>query len=101
LWPARLQTSRHRLNHGFVLEQRVDFAQPIGPQLVPIRQQDLKQTALALATLNHARSFDEITRGQCSTTDRSGQRRMTHSFTAGRRLPVPFNELRGHFFTAK
>ena len=90
-----------RINHGLVLEQRVDPPQPVGPQLVPVRQEHFEQTALTLATLNHARSFDEITRGQCSTTDRSRQCRMNHSVTAGRRLSVPVNELRGHFFTGK
>jgi hypothetical protein len=69
---------------------------------VPVRQEDFEQTALALSTLNHARSVAEkITRGQCSTTDRSRQRRMNHSVTAGRRPSVQFNDLRGHFFTAK
>ena len=59
LRPARFQRLRHRLNHGFVLEQRIDLAQPVGPQLVTIGQQHFEQTALALTALDHARSFDE------------------------------------------
>ena len=74
LRPARLERLRDDLNHGLVLEQRVDLAQPVGPQFVPIGQQDFEQTPLALSALNHARSFDDIvTRGQCSTSDRSSQ----------------------------
>ena len=59
LRPARLERLRDDLNHGLVLEQRVDLAQPVGPQFVPIGQQDFEQTPLALSALNHARSFDE------------------------------------------
>jgi hypothetical protein len=63
------------------------------PQFVPVGEEDFKQTALALATLNHARScVKTITRGQCSTTDRARQRRMNHSVTAGRRPSVHINE---------
>jgi hypothetical protein len=93
---------RDDFDHAFDLQQRVDLAQPIRPQFVPIGQQDFEPTPLALSTLNHARSFAEnITRGQCSTTDRSRQRRMNHLVTAGRRPSVRVNDLRGHFFTAK
>ena len=38
LRPPRLERLRDRLNHGLVLEQRVDLAQPVGPQLVPVGQ---------------------------------------------------------------
>ena len=34
----------------------------VGPQFVPIGQQDLEQTPLPLSALNHARSFDENSR---------------------------------------
>ncbi len=62
LRPARLERLDDRVNHGLVLEQRVDPPQPVGPQLVPVGQEHFEQTALALATLNHARSFDERSR---------------------------------------
>jgi hypothetical protein len=102
LRPPCLERLRDSLNHGLVLEQRVALAQPVGPQLVPVRQEDLEQTALALATLNHARSFAKtIMRRQCSTTNRSrqtpngafGHRRMRAANTIQR--------LTGHFFTGK
>jgi hypothetical protein len=35
LRPAPFEGLRHDLNHGLVLEQRVDLAQPVGPQFVP------------------------------------------------------------------
>ena len=74
LRPARLERLRDDLNHGLVLEQRVDLAQPVGPQFVPIGQQDFEQTPLALSALNHARSFDEASRaGSVVRADRSSQ----------------------------
>src|SRR5262249_21110707 len=60
LRPPRFGTLRHRFNHRFVLEQRVDPPQPIGPQLVTVGQQHFEQTALALSALDHARSFESI-----------------------------------------
>jgi hypothetical protein len=54
LWPTRFQALRDGLNHGFVLEQRVDLAQPVGPQFVAVRQEDFEQTPLTLSALNHA-----------------------------------------------
>src|SRR5438094_5221244 len=62
LRPPRLERLRDDLNHRVVLEKRVDFPQPVGPQLVPVRQEDLEQIALALSALNHARSFTEGSR---------------------------------------
>jgi len=102
LRPAPFEGLRHDLNHGLVLEQRVDLAQPVGPQFVPVRQQHLEQTPLALFALNHARSFDETS---CASSvvrriDRRN-RRIERFVTAGRRPSVHVNELRGHFFTAK
>ena len=59
LGPPFLQCLRDHVNHGVVLEGSVDSSQPVGPQLVAIRQQNLEQTPFALPTLNHARSFDK------------------------------------------
>jgi hypothetical protein len=47
------------LNHGIILEERIDLSQPVGPQLVPIRQQNFEETPFALSTLNHARSSEK------------------------------------------
>jgi hypothetical protein len=47
---------------AFVLEQRIDPSQPLGPQLVAIGQQHFEQNALALSTLDHAHSFDACMR---------------------------------------
>jgi hypothetical protein len=63
LRPPFLKGLRNDFNHGVVLEQRVDLAQPVGPQFVPIRQQDFEQTPFALSALHHARSFDESRTG--------------------------------------
>ncbi len=57
LRPARFHGQGHGLNHGLVLEQRIDLAQPVGPQFVTIGQQHFEQTPLALSTSDHARSF--------------------------------------------
>ena len=74
LRPPRLERLRHDLNHGLVLEQRIDLAQPVGPQFVAIGQQNFEQTPLALSALNHARSFDESSRaGSVVRSDRSSQ----------------------------
>jgi hypothetical protein len=62
LRPAGLERLRDDLNHGLVLEQGVDLARPVRPQLVPIWQQNFEQTPLALLALNHARSFVESSR---------------------------------------
>ncbi len=62
LRPTFLESLSHDVNDGLVLAQRVDLAQPVGPQFVPVRQEDLKQTALPLSALNHARSFAEGSR---------------------------------------
>jgi hypothetical protein len=90
------------LNHGLVLEQRVDLAQPVGPELVPIGQQDLEQTPIALSALNHARSFDE---SSCagSVVRRIDRRngRIDRLVRAGRRPLVPVSDLRGHSVTVK
>jgi hypothetical protein len=96
---------RDDVNHGLVLKQRVDLAQPVGPQFVPIGQQDFEQTPLPLSALNHARSFDEsasagsVVRRIVRRNRRIG--RIDRLVTAGRRPSVPVSELRGHFFTAK
>jgi hypothetical protein len=58
LRPARLQRLRHRLNHGLVLEQRVDTPQPVGPQFVSVGQRRFEQTPLALSASDHAHSFE-------------------------------------------
>jgi hypothetical protein len=63
LGPTVFERLSHHVNHGLVLERGVDAAQPIGPQLVTIRQQNFEQTPLALFALNHARSFDESRAG--------------------------------------
>jgi hypothetical protein len=88
-------------NHAFVLEQRIDLAQPVGPQLVPIRQQNFEQTPLALSALNHARSFVKSCAGSVVRQIDRRNRRIERLVTAGRRPSVPISELRGHFFTAK
>ena len=64
LRPPRLERLRHHLNHRFVLEQRIDTPQPVGPQFVSIGQQHFEETALALSASDHARSFGDI--GACS-----------------------------------
>jgi hypothetical protein len=105
LRPPLLERLRHHLNHRVVLEQRIDLAEPIRPQLVTIGQQNLEQSPFALSSLNHARSFDEPSRAGTvvRSIDRSNWKidRIERSVTAGRRLSVPVSELRGHFFTAK
>jgi hypothetical protein len=92
----------HHLNHGLVLEQGVDLAQPVRPQFVPIGQQDLEQTSLALSALNHARSFDDSSRAG-SLVRRIDRRngRIERFVTAGRRPSIIISDLRGHFFTGK
>ena len=57
LRPTSFECLRDDLNHRFVLEQRVDLSQPVGPQFVAVWQEDFEQTPLALSALNHARSF--------------------------------------------
>jgi hypothetical protein len=100
--PARFEALRHDFNHAFVLEQRIDLAQPVGPQFVPVWQQDLEQTSLALSALNHARSFAETSRaGSVVRQINRRNRRMKRFVTAGRRRSVQCSHLRGHFFTAK
>src|SRR2546425_4416821 len=102
LRPTSFEALRDDLNHGFVLEQDVDFSQPVGPQFVPIGQQHFEQTALALSSLNHARSFDE--RSRAGSVVRQIDRRncrIERLVTAGRGPSVPVSELRGHFFTAE
>src|SRR5262249_58018577 len=90
------------VNQGLVLEQPVDLAQPVGPQLVPIGQQNLEQTPLALSALNHARSFAEGSRAGSLVRQIDRRNRRPERFVmAGRRRSVQFSHLRGHFFTAK
>jgi hypothetical protein len=69
---------------------------------VPIRQQNFEQTPLALSALNHARSSHESSRAG-SVVRQIDRRncRIERFVTAGRRPPVQFSDLRGHFFTAK
>ena len=57
LRPSCFERLGDDLKHGLVLEQCVDLAQPVGPQFVPIGQQNFEQTPLALSALNHARSL--------------------------------------------
>jgi putative ABC transport system ATP-binding protein len=54
-----------------------------------------------LSALDHARSFDVVKRGQCSTSDRSSQLQIERFVTAARWPSVPVSELRCHFFTEK
>jgi hypothetical protein len=98
---ARFERVRHDLNHGVVLEQRVDLAQPVGPQFVAIGQQNFEQAPLALSALHHARSFEESRAGSVVRQIDRRNRRIERFVTAGRRPLVPISELRGHFFTAK
>jgi hypothetical protein len=91
-----------RKNHGFVLQQRVDLAQPVGPQFVPIGQQDFEQTPLALSALNHTRSLDESSSaGMLVRRIDRRNGRIARLDTAGRRPSLIVSDLRGHFFTAK
>jgi hypothetical protein len=92
---------RHHLNHRFVLEQRVDLAQPVGPQFVPIGQQNFEQTPLALSALNHARSFDESRAGSVVRQIDRRNRRIARLVTAARWSAVRLSDLCGHFFTEK
>jgi len=46
----------------FLLERRVDLSQPLRPQLAAVGLQNFEQTPIALAALNHARSFAERSR---------------------------------------
>ena len=62
LRPSCFERLGHDLNHGLVLEQRVDPPQPVGPQLVTIGEQHLEQTSLALTASDHARSFEACVR---------------------------------------
>ena len=105
LRPARFERVRDNLNHGLVLEQRVDLAQPVGPQFVAIGQQDFEQTPLPLSALHHARSFDESSRAGSLVRriDRRNRRisNIERLATAGRRPSVPVSDLGGHFFTEK
>jgi uncharacterized protein (DUF3084 family) len=69
---------------------------------VAIGQQDLEQTPLSLSALNHARSFDEMSRaGSLVRQIVRRNRRIDRSVTAGRRPSVPVSDLAGHFFTGK
>jgi hypothetical protein len=69
---------------------------------VPIGQQDFEQTPFPLSALNHARSFDEMSRaGSLVRRIVRRNRRIDRLVTAGRRPSVPVSELRGHFFTEK
>src|SRR5262249_9241861 len=100
--PARLERLRDDINHGLVLERRVDLAQPVGPQFVAVRQEDFEQTPLALSALNHARSFAEASRaGSVVREIDRRNRRIERLVPAGRRRSVQCRHLRGHFFTAK
>ena len=84
LRPARFKRLGHDLNHGLVLEQRVDLAQPVGPQFVPIGQQNFEQTPLALSALNHARSFDESSRAGSVVRRIDRRNRRIEAFGHGR-----------------
>jgi hypothetical protein len=93
---------RDDINHGLVLEQRVDLAQPVGPQFVAVWQQDLEQTPLPLSALNHARSFAAMSRaGSLVRQIDRRNRRINRLVTTGRRPSVPVSDLGGHFFTEK
>ena len=92
------------VNHVFVLEQRIDLAQPVGPQFVAIWQQDLEQTPFPLSALNHARSFDESRADNVvRRIDRRNHRidGIERLVTTGRRPPWSVSDLGGHFFTGK
>jgi hypothetical protein len=100
VWPSSFERLGHNLNHSLVLEQRIDLAQPIGPQLVAVGQQNFEQTPLALSALNHARSFDQRSHaGKVVRQIDRRNRRMNHLITAGRRPSAQLNDLRDHFFT--
>jgi len=102
LRPPSFEALSDDLNHGFVLEQRVDLGQPLGAQPVAIGQQNFEQTPFALSSLNHARSFDQKSRAGnvVRQIDRRNSR-IECLVMAGRRPSVQFSDLRGHFFTAK
>ena len=101
LRPALLKRLRHHLNHGLVLEQRVDLAQPVGPQFVAIGQQDFEQTPFALSALNHARSFDESACAGSVVRQIDRRNGIERLVAAGRPPSVPVSDLGGHFFTEK
>src|SRR5439155_9686632 len=99
LRPPLLKRLGHNLNHGVVLEQRIDLAEPVRPQLVTIGQENLEQTSFALSSLNHARSFDESRAGSLvRQIDRRncGIGTIERWVTAGRRPSVPVSDLRDH-----
>jgi hypothetical protein len=102
LRPSLLKRLRHDLNHGVVLEQRVDLSQPVGPQFVTVGQQDFEQTPLALSALHHTRSFAESSRAG-TVVRRINRRngRIDHSVTIDHPASVPVSGLRRHFFTGK
>jgi hypothetical protein len=101
LRPSLFKCLRDDLNHGIVLECRVDSAQPVRPQFVPVGQQNFEQTSLALSALNHARSFVEQSRAGSVVRQIDRRNGIERFVTAGRRRPVQCSHLRGHFFTAK
>jgi hypothetical protein len=102
LRPALLQRGGDGLNHGLVLEHRVDPLQPGGPQFVGVGQQDLEQTALALSSSHHGRSF----RGRSWARSvvrpiRAHQREMRCLATALDAGSRSINHFGGDFFTGK
>jgi len=56
LRPAGLQRRHDRIKHGRLLQQRVDPLEIGGPELAGIGQHDFPDTALTLATTDHAAS---------------------------------------------
>jgi hypothetical protein len=73
LRPPSFERLGHDLNHGVVLEQRVDLAQPVGPQFVTVGQQHFEQTPLALSALDHARSFEAFVSPNIGTMIHAGK----------------------------
>ena len=69
------------------------------PHWTPLTQRGIEAFKLFIEK-NAFGKFSQSS-GQCSTTDRSRQRRMNHSVTAGRRPSGQLNDLGGHFFTGK
>ena len=71
--PSCLECLGHDLNHGLVLEHRIDPPQPVGPQFVPIGQQHFEQTPLALSASDHAHSFEASLHINIGATIRAGK----------------------------
>ena len=102
LRPSRLERLRDDLNHGLVLEQRVDPPQPVGPQLVTIGQQHFEETPLALTASDHARSFVACMRINIGTLIRTGKRsKAKRSVTRRSHRSMNHNDLTRPFFTGK